>query len=108
MLCKNKTNASELNGYPLSDLVTSGYQNVASTSPSTRMTVFVDTERTISTIGYLECSSTRTMSSSPDGKGARKSTLNFLQDPVGISDICTGYMYIGRRNIDVLLAQLGS
>ena len=74
----------------MSDLMTSGCPNVASTLSSTGMRMFADTEKKISAIGYLEYLSIRTMSSSPDGKGPKKSTLNFLQGPVGISDISMG------------------
>ena len=86
----NEANASELNGAPLSDLMTSGIPNIASMLSSTGMTVFADTERMISTIGYLEFSSTRTMSSPPDGKGPRKSILRCFHAACGISDICIG------------------
>ena len=86
----NEANASELIGAPLSDLMTSGYPNVARCLSRTGITVFADTDRIISTMGNLEYSPTSTMSSSPEGSGPRKSILRFRHAPPGMSDICIG------------------
>ena len=78
---------------PLSDLMTSGYPNVARRFSRTGITVLADTDRMISTMGNLEYSSTSTTSSSPEGSGLRKSILRFCH----ASQACQTSALIGSR-----------
>ena len=97
----NEANASELNGAPLSYLMTSRYPNVARCLSRTGITVFADTDRIISTMGNLEYSSTSTMSSSPEGSGPRKS-IPRLRQACQTSALAPGvvcyFVYTDKRN----------
>ena len=56
------------------------------------ITVLAETELTISTTGYRECSSIITNRYSPVGSGPQKSALKFSHAFSGISDILRGSM----------------
>ena len=72
--------------------MTLGHPNCEMILSRTGITVVAETDLTISTTGYRECSSIITNRYSPVGTGPQKSALKFSQAFSGIADILRGSM----------------
>lgn len=68
MFLANSSNAAELNGLPLSDLITLGISKAEITLSRTGIVAFAKDNLVTSTTGYRENSSVITSRSSPDGR----------------------------------------
>lgn len=92
MFLAKSLNAAELNGLPLSDVIT---LNAEITLSRTGIVAFAKVDLVTSTTGYLENSSVIMNRSSPDGRGPQKSTLVFSHGSFGMSDNLNGSMGLG-------------
>lgn len=92
MFLAKSLNAAELNGLPLSDVITLSILNAEITLSRTGIVAFAKVDLVTSTTGYLENSSVIMNRSSPDGRGPQKSTLVFSHGSFGMSDNLNGSM----------------